>query len=228
MAWKGRSDLEKEMRKANDRLRSLESHGYTNVPAYKEALRQTRLASGDPSARVPRFRKSDFKNEADLRRALKKFNAPTQVTGADGKTKGYKTSTVKGVKEMIKQQTAAYQRSASGHDRTAGMTITEKEATAIGDVWEGIRKTSPKYDASRDTETQYLIERGLQDDRDQNQLVNLLEQLRSSGIPIDDWEQAFDVVWDRYDNGESMTTMLIEITEAESVGDLIPEETDEE
>lgn len=230
MAWKGRSDLEKEMRKANDRLRALEAHGYTEVPAYREALRLTRIASGDPNARIPRFRRSDYKgNEKELRRALKKFNAPVIEIGPDGKKKGYTTSTVSGVKKMIQKQIKAYQQTADSREGTSGTKITEDEAKKIGNIWEGIRKSAPKYDASRDTEIQYLIEKGLQNDRDQHQLTSLLEHLRESNIPSDDWEKAFDVVWDRWDDGDSMTDILIDIDEALYVSDIYPpEDIDEE
>lgn len=175
-AWKGRSDLEKEMRKANDRLRALEAHGETSVPAYKEAIRLMRNATGDPNERVPRFRRSDYKSEAELRKAIKKF------TGA-------KTSTVRGVNTMVRKQQQAYSRS-------AGRPITRSEAKAIGNIWEGIRKSSAKYDSAKDTETQRLIERGLERGMDEDGIADILEDIRADGTPIDEWEEVFDAVLD--------------------------------
>lgn len=229
MAWTGRTDLEKEMRKANDRLRSLEAHGYTEVPAYREALRLTRIASGDPNARIPRFRRSDYiGKEKELRRALKKFNAPVTEIGPDGKKKGYYTSTVTGVNKMIQKQMKAYQQSAALHESTETLQITKDEAKMIGNIWQGIRKSSPKYDQSRDTEIQYLIEKGIQEGRNQDQISDLLAHLRESGIQLNDWEKAFDVVWDRWDNGDSMTDILIDIDEASSLVDVYPKPDQDE
>lgn len=182
MTWKGRSDLEKEMRKANDRIRALEAHRDTSVPAYKEAMRLIRNATGNPTDRAPRFRRSDFNSEKELRKALKKF------TGA-------KTSTVTGVNKMVKAQQAAYTKS-------AGRQISAAEAKAIGNIWEGIRKSHAKYEASTDETSQKLIEKGLEKGYDEDAIIEVLNELRDEGVPIDEWEDLFDQNFEDWDESD--------------------------
>ena len=182
MAWQGRSDLEKQMRKANDRLRALEAHRDTSVPAYKEAMRLIRNATGNPTDRAPRFRRSDFNSEKELRKALKKF------TDA-------KTSTVTGVNKMVKAQQAAYSKS-------AGRQISAAEAKAIGNIWEGIRKSHAKYEASSDEVTQKLIEKGLEKGYDEDAIIEVLNELRDESVPIDEWEDLFDQNFEDWDEAD--------------------------
>lgn len=201
MAWAKRTDLEKEMRKANDRLRSLEAHKATSVPAYKEAVRLMRNATGDPTERVPRFRRSDYKSDAELRKALKRFL-------------GTKTSTISGVNKMVKKQQASYSKTATEVNRqrweAAGrpgpepgpVHITREEAMNIGNAWEGIRKSSYKYNAATDRVTQELITRGISKGVDDDALTEMLIELRNEGTPIDEWEEVFDQMLDEWNDGE--------------------------
>lgn len=201
MAWAGRTDLEKEMRKANDRLRSLEAHKATSVPAYKEAIRLMRNATGNPTERVPRFRRADYKSDAELRKALKRFL-------------GTKTSTISGVNKMVKKQQASYSKTATEVNRQrweaagrpgpepAPVRITREEAMNVGNVWEGIRKSSYKYNAATDRVTQELITRGVSKGVDEDALTEMLIELRNEGTPIDEWEEVFDQMLDEWNDGE--------------------------
>lgn len=195
-AWKGRSDLEKEMRRANDRLRALEAHGETAVPAYKEALRLMRNATGDPNERVPRFRRSDYTSEAELRRALKKFS-------------GTKTSTIPGVRKMASKTASAYSKSATAFaqakwqaEKDAGkpvgpepepITVTKSEAKTVGNIWEGIRKSYSKYDQSADQEVQKLVLKGAKSGVPEDVISDMIINIRASGKQLNEWEEAFDV-----------------------------------
>lgn len=177
MAWKGRTDLEKEMRKANDRLRRLEASGNTGSQAYKEALRQMRLASGDPNQRVPRFRRSDYSTEADLRKAMKQFM-------------GSKTSTVAGINKQW-QKTAK-----TISERHEGVAPSSDVAKAIGNVWEGIRQGTFKYNQGTDTAIQETITEQIAKGRDPDGIAEVINELMKDKIPLDEWEKKFDVYWD--------------------------------
>ena len=196
-AWKGRSDLEKEMRKANDRLRALEAHGETAVPAYKEAIRLMRNATGDPNERVPRFRRSDYKSEAELRKAIKKFT-------------GTKTSTIPGVRKMATKAQTTYGRSATAFAQAkwqaakdAGLpvgpepeqiTLTKSEAKTVGNIWEGIRKNNTKYDKAADLEVQKLVLKGAKSGASADVISDIILKIRNDeNLQLNDWEEAFDV-----------------------------------
>lgn len=170
MAWKGRSDLDKLMRKANDRLRSLEKAGETRSTAYREALRLMKLAENDPGAERPRFSVKHFGTEKEMRTAMSKFM-------------DMGTSTLGGLKKADISTAAKI----SSH---TGLNIKPGDVKKIGNVWEAIRKNSSRYEAATDKARQYMIVKHR--DRSPADMASILERLQRDGVSIDQWEKQFD------------------------------------
>ena len=170
MAWKGRSDLEKLMRKANDRLRMLEKAGETRSTAYLEALRQMRIAEDDPTAARPRFSVSHFGTEKEMKQALDKFM-------------DMGTSTVRGVRRQDVSTAAVI-------EKHTGEKIQPKEVKKIGDIWQAVRGKSSKYDAAFDQTRQKIIVKHR--DKSPDTLKAVMEHMRQDKIPLDQWEASFD------------------------------------
>ena len=170
MAWKGRSDLDKLMRKANDRLRALEKADETRSTAYREALRQMRIAEDDPNAPRPRFSVSHFGTEKEMRRALEKFM-------------NMSTSTITGVKRQDVQ-------TAEKISKHTGADVKASDVRKIGDIWQAVRGKSSKYDAAFDQTRQRIIAK--HSNETAQTLKDIMEKMREDKIPLDQWELNFD------------------------------------
>ena len=171
MAWKGRSDLEKQMRKANDRLRTLEQAGETRSAAYREALRQMRLAEGDPNAARPRFSPERFGGDVTaMKKALKQFEKSA-------------TSTKRGIQAAAKKTQRTYE---SRH----GVKLTSEQAKKVGEIWQAISKGRGKYRAAEDTARQDIIIKHL--DEDPDDIARIFDMMEEEEIPMDEWEEFFD------------------------------------
>ena len=186
MAWKGRSDLEKLMRKANDRLRSLERVGETRSTAYKEALRQMRIAEGSADAVRPRFSVSHFGTEKEMKLALEKFMR-------------METSTVRGVK-------SADVKTAEKISKHTNTKISSSDVKKIGKVWEAIRGRSGKYNAATDLARQKIIVKHM--DKPAGEISDVIHRMESDGVKIDQWEKQFD----RYSKLEQPTRNTVDDT----------------
>lgn len=73
-AWRVRVDLKVEAESANKKLRQLEKKGMTSSPAYKQAIHQIHLLTGDKTAtRFPTSGKNHVENQKAVQ-AARKFN----------------------------------------------------------------------------------------------------------------------------------------------------------
>lgn len=171
MSWKGRSDLEKQMRRANDRLRALERSGETRSAAYQEALRQARLATGKANLDKPRFSVKDFGGDAaKMKKAMKTFAKS-------------KTSTTRGIRAAVRKTINTIEQR---HDTK----LTKADAENIGKIWEAIRKGGGKYNASQDTTRQNIIVK--HKDESPDVVADIFARIQEEEIPMDEWEEFFD------------------------------------
>lgn len=176
-----RSDLEKLMRKANDRLRALEKAGEISSPAYQSALRTMRLETGNAALERPRFTREAFRTPSGFTKESQK-----QLTKVLKGFLGTSTSTVSGVHHMEEETRKTI-------EKKHGIQITKDEAKRIGRIWEAVRSGgSYRYDASADTETQRLIVKGVQSGMYNDEIAGLIRDLRDSEVPLDQWESMFD------------------------------------
>lgn len=158
------------MRKANDRLRQLEKSGETRSTAYREALRQMRIAEGDPKAASPRFSPSHFGSEKEMKKALEKFM-------------GSETSTVHGVKR-------ADVKTAQKISKNTGTAVSPGDVKKISDIWQAIRKGSSRYEAATDKARQKIIVK--HKDKNPDDVASVLDRLQRDNVSIDQWEKQFD------------------------------------
>ena len=190
MAWAGRTPLEKEMRKANDRLRALENAGLTSSPAYQNALRAYKAATGDATVTRPRFTlqsvgKLNKQGTAALHSNLNRFLN--------------NQSTVREINAQVKKTQKTY----SQH---AGRQLSKQEALKIGNIWEGLRHGSYKYeDSAVELSKQDLILKGIESGLSETDIVDAVRSVSSIGS-IDQWEENFDDYFYNKEIGDLIST----------------------
>lgn len=171
MAWEGRTDLQKMMRLANDRIRALEKQGLTSTPAYQEAVRTVRTLTGDASVTTPRFTSKGI-SEKKLTKEINKFL-------------NLKTSTKRGVQSQVKKTIKTI-------EQRTGKKLTKADAGTIGNIWQGIRKSHGRYNAAVDQTAQEIILKGVEQGIDQDAVADFVVDMLNNDIPLDQWETMFD------------------------------------